>query len=86
MPAETMYAQITHEALSASRRGTSILPVCCICGLFRDDTGAAPDSERWVTRRTYRKTHDINPTDCLLTHTYCPECFTQVMNRNKGGV
>lgn len=86
MAAETMFAQITHEALFASKRGTSMLPVCCICGLLRDDTGASPDSERWITQRTYRKIHDVNPADCLLTHTYCPGCFTQVMDRNKRSV
>lgn len=80
MAGETLFAQITHAAPSAPRKETSLLPVCCICGLIRDETGASLDSERWVTQRTYRKTHGVNPANCLLTHTYCPGCFTQVID------
>lgn len=78
MAVETVFAQITHEAPSASRRTPSLLPVCCICGLLRNQTGPSLDHERWVTQRTYRKTHGVNPADCLLTHTYCPACFTVI--------
>lgn len=79
MAVETLFAQITHEAPSYPNRETSLLPVCCLCGLLRDETGASRDNERWVTQRTYRKAHGVNPADCLLTHTYCPGCFTQFM-------
>ena len=79
MAVETPPAQIAHEAPSASRRETLLLPVCCLCRLVRDETGASLDGARWVRQRTYRKTHGVNPADCVLTHTYCPGCFTQVM-------
>ena len=79
MAVETLVAQITPEAPSASRKETTVLPVCCLCRLIRDETGVSRESARWVTQRTYRQTHGVNPADCLLTHTYCPECFTQVM-------
>jgi hypothetical protein len=76
-------AQTTRKAPSAPMSETFIapmvLPVCCVCRLIRDKTESSPDRERWVTQRTYRKTHGVNPADFLLTHTYCPECFTQVM-------
>ncbi len=85
MAGETLFAQITHEAPSAPKREKSLLPVCCICGLFRDETGPTLDDERWVTQRSYRKTHGVNPADCLLTHTYCPGCFTRVMDRMSDG-
>lgn len=81
MAGETLSAQIIHEASSASGRETLMLPVCCICGLLRDETGASLDCERWVTQRAYRQTYGVDPADCLLTHTYCPDCFTQVMDR-----
>lgn len=55
------------------------LPVCCVCGLIRDETGYRPHHERWITQRMYRKTHGVNPTTRALTHTYCPTCFTQVL-------
>ena len=54
MAVETLYAQITHEAPSDSRRETALLPVCCMCGLLRDDTGPSFDDARWVTQQTYR--------------------------------
>ena len=81
MAGETLSAQIIHEASSASGRETLMLPVCCICGLLRDETGASLDGERWVTQLAYRQTYGVDPADCLLTHTYCPDCFTQVMDR-----
>ena len=79
MAIETLFAQITPEAPSASRREKTALPICCLCRLIRDETGVPRDSARWVTHRTYRQIHGVNPADCLLTHTYCPKCFTQVM-------
>jgi hypothetical protein len=76
---DTRFAQITHAASSTSRKETPLLPVCCLCKLIRDEIGASPDLARWISQRTYRKTHGINPANCLQTHTYCPGCFTQVM-------
>ena len=77
--------QTTRQAPSAPMReavvAPTLLPVCCVCGLIRDETGSSPNRERWVTPRTYRKTHGTNPADCLLTHIYCPTCFTRVMGR-----
>jgi hypothetical protein len=74
-------APTTREAPSAPMRETVIaptmLPVCCVCGLIRDETGSFPDRECWITPRSYRKTHGANPADFPLTHTYCPKCFTK---------
>jgi hypothetical protein len=75
----TLFAQITHEAPSAFRIDTPLLAVCCLCRLIRDENGPSLESARWVTQQTYRKTHGVNPACCLQTHTYCPGCFTQVM-------
>jgi hypothetical protein len=58
----------------------TLLPVCCICGLVRDETGSTPGLDRWVTPRTYRETHGVNPTELALTHTYCLKCFTKVQD------
>ncbi len=60
---------------------TALVPVCSMCGLIRDETGASQKPERWVTKRTYFKTHGVNLADCHLTHTYCPGCFTDFMER-----
>jgi len=85
MTGETMFAQIIHEAPSASKIKPSLLPVCCMCGLVQDKTGHSLNHERWVTRRTYRKTYGAIPADCVLTHTYCPTCFTWFMDRMSSG-
>jgi hypothetical protein len=79
MAVETLFAQIIHEAPSTSLRDT-LPPRLLYLRLFRDEAGASLDRERWVTQRTYRQTHGVNPADCLFTHTYRPDCFTQVMD------
>jgi hypothetical protein len=79
MAVDTRFPQITQAAPSVSRKETPLLPVCCLCRLIRDETGPSLESARWVTQRTYRQTHGVNPADRLQTHTYCPGCFTQVM-------
>ena len=83
MSLQTLVAQTTRDLPSALVRETftalKMLPVCCVCKLIRDETGFSPDRECWVTQRTYRQTHGVNPADFPLTHTYCPECFTKAM-------
>ena len=75
------FVQTTLKTPSASMRAMSLaptlLPVCCVCSLIRDETGSSSDRERWVTPRTYRKAHSVNPANSLLTHTYCPTYFTK---------
>lgn len=80
MAFETLIAQTTREAPSAPMRETFIkkpkmLPICCVCELIRDETGFPPDRERWVTSRTYRITHGVNPTEIAHTHTYLSWVF-----------
>lgn len=59
----------------------ALIPICSSCGLIRDAGGVTVDQERWVTKRTYAKTHDMNLAEYHLTHTYCPDCFTDFMER-----
>lgn len=76
-----LVAQTTRELLPAPISkpfiAPTLLPVCCVCGLIRDEAVFSPDRERWVTQGTYRKAHGVNPDDVPLTHTYCPKCFTK---------
>ena len=82
-----LVAQTTRDAPSAPMRETctapTLLPVCCVCGLIRDETGSTPGSDRWMTERMYRETHGINPADFPLTHTYCLTCFTKAQETVK---
>jgi len=74
--------QTSREAVSVLMRepfiAPTLLPICCVCSLIRDDTRLSPGRELWVTQRVYHKTHGVNPSDLALTHTYCPPCFTEV--------
>lgn len=74
--------QTTGMAIAARRRQTCIpptlLPVCCVCGVIRDDTRLSPHRELWVTSRMYHETHGVNPAELAHTHAYCPDCFTKV--------
>ena len=80
-------ARTTREAPSAPMSETwiapTLLPVCCVCGLIRDEAGSSPDRKRWVTPRTYHKTHGVNPDDFPLTHTYCLTCFTKAQETTR---
>lgn len=60
--------------------GDQILPVCCVCGLIRDENKTSAE-EQWVTKQTYRQAHGVDPAICRVTHTYCPACYTLFMNR-----
>ena len=83
MAIETLSAQTTREATSTPMREAFIapkmLPLCCVCGLIRVETGSFPDREHWGRPRTNQTTHGLNPVDFPLTHTYCPKCLTQAM-------
>ena len=60
---------------------TRLVPVCCVCGLIRDEPGSLPSHMSWVTLGSYRKAHKIESTELLFTHTYCPDCLVQVQER-----
>ncbi len=48
-----------------------ILPVCCVCGVIRDDTGVEHGKGQWmkVDEFIHRKT------TAEVSHTYCPICY-----------
>lgn len=76
------HMSVARTAPSALRSATPIpprlLPVCCACGLIREETKPPLHRERWVSPRTYRHTHGVNSTKMAMTHTYCPTCFMKV--------
>ena len=58
----------------------AIIPICCVCGLIREAAGSS-NIESWVTKQVFRRTHGVDLSAYRLTHTYCPTCYTQFMNR-----
>lgn len=50
-----------------------ILPVCCVCGQIRDDSGAPHGDGAWGRLDHYVMRHS----DTQLSHTFCPTCFDQ---------
>ena len=56
---------------------TTLLPVCCMCRLVRDNTECSHDGGRWIKQQIYRQTHGVNTTERALTHTYCPGCLVK---------
>lgn len=72
-------AQITQKAQPQPSVERLFLPICCLCKRIRDRSDRPVDHVRWITQRTFRKLHGVRSVDCLFTHTYCPECLSQVM-------
>ncbi len=63
-------------------RMPQLIPVCCICGLVRNDESAPPhQSASWITLKAYRSTLAVSPVHFLFTHTYCPHCLRQVQEK-----
>ncbi|MBI3664161.1 MAG: PAS domain S-box protein [Acidobacteria bacterium] len=48
-----------------------LLPVCCVCGKIRDDSGVEAGTGAWDRLDHYIARHS----DAKLSHTFCPECF-----------
>jgi PAS domain S-box-containing protein len=49
----------------------SILPICCVCGKVRDDTGTERGKGSWHSLQTFVTEHS----DTSLSHTFCPPCY-----------
>lgn len=58
-----------------------LLPVCCVCGLVRDEVRGASKHICWIPLTTYRRNHKTDSIDCFFTHTYCPDCLGQARAR-----
>ncbi len=50
-----------------------ILPVCCVCGKIRDDSGKARGAGKWGRLDHYVMRHS----NTQLSHTFCPDCLEE---------
>ena len=74
--------QVVQEARMAITTRTKIVPICCVCGLIREESRSKTKfGESWVTKKTFRQTHGIDPSALRLSHTYCPTCYTGFLDR-----
>lgn len=49
----------------------SIIPVCCVCGIIRDDSGR--EKNQWLSMEEYITKNS----SARISHTYCPECYAK---------
>jgi hypothetical protein len=61
--------------------GTSLIAMCCVCGLVRARKAFAGDPDRWVTKRAYEDMYGMRLVGNPVTHTYCSGCHTDFMQR-----
>ncbi len=55
-----------------------ILPICCVCGLIRDDTGLEEGKGEWMKLDKFV----VQKTDAQVSHTYCPLCYEKAMEED----
>ena len=63
------------KALDEIKSLRGILPVCCVCGLIRDDSGAEQGKGVWMKTEEFI----VRKTDAQVSHGYCPECYDKAM-------
>ncbi len=57
-----------------------LLPVCCVCGKIRDDSGSERGAGAWERLDQYLARHS----DTQFSHTFCPDCFEDYRKENLG--
>ena len=57
------------------------LPICCLCGLIRDDATRQANQPAWSPLSAYRRLHHLNAAPVYYTHTYCPTCLPRVQEQ-----
>ncbi len=67
--------QELYKALSEIKTLRGILPVCCVCGLIRDDTGVEQGTGEWMKVDKFV----TQKTDIQISHSYCPVCHEKEM-------
>lgn len=62
----------------------TFIPVCCVCGLAREEGASAGCTEEsWTDFDAYLNRHGLRGTDYKLTHAYCPLCVQQYVVAKK---
>jgi DNA-binding NtrC family response regulator len=67
------------EALRKIHVLERIVPVCCMCGMIRDDAGTERGKGEWLKSDIFI----IKKTTAEVSHTYCPECLLKSKQNNR---
>jgi len=81
--AEGLIVGVIRDLRQGKRLGLyeALLPVCCVCGVIRDDSGCAKGQGTWVSLEHFVQQHDA----ARFSHTFCPKCQQDYM-RSQGMV
>lgn len=72
---------------AAATRIQTFIPVCCVCGLAREDGDPSGDNiESWTEFDEYLTRHGLHETAYRLTHAYCPICARRYVPAKKKSV
>lgn len=63
------------NALDNIKTLKGILPMCCVCGVIRDDSKSELGKGVWKKMDQYI----IEKTSAKVSHTYCPKCYNKAM-------
>lgn len=65
------------KALGEIKILKGVLPLCCVCGVIRDDTGVERGKGKWMKMDSYI----TEKTEAKISHTYCPECYNETVKQ-----
>lgn len=73
MSADGLIIAVLRDLRQRKRMGLYevLLPVCCVCGDIRDDTGAEHGRGTWVKLEKYVQVRS----PVRFSHTFCPDCY-----------
>ena len=54
-----------------------VLPMCCVCGVIRDDSKSAFGKGVWMKMDQYI----VEKTSAEVSHTYCPKCYQKAIGK-----
>ena len=63
------------QAKEEIKKLQGILPICCVCGLIRDDTGVEQGKGEWLKIDKFV----TQKTDAQVSHSYCPKCHKKAV-------
>ncbi len=67
--------KILKKTIEENKTLKGLLPICCFCGVIRDDTGVEHGKGTWMKMDQYI----VEKTSAKVTHGCCPKCYRKEM-------